>query len=136
VSRHGYSSDCENVGMWRGVIASAVRGKRGQAFFRALVAALDAMPDKRLVRGELEDKEGSVCALGCLAKTKGATLDPEDTYEWDKLGEVFDIAPQLAQETMYINDEWGRYGTPEDRWAMVREWAAKKIRIETGGLKP
>lgn len=130
MSRHGYSDDGENVGMWRGVIASATRGKRGQAFFRALVEALDAMPEKRLVRGELEDREGSVCALGCLGKAKGVTLEPDDTYEWDKLGEVFNIAPQLAQETMYINDEWGRYGSPEQRWATVRAWAVEQIRVE------
>jgi hypothetical protein len=136
VSRHGYSDDGENIGMWRGVIASATRGKRGQAFFRALVAALDAMPEKRLIRSELEDREGAVCALGCLAKAKGAALDPDDTYEWDKLGETFNIAPQLAQETMYINDEWGRYGTPEERWQKVRKWAAEQIRVESHKVAP
>lgn len=92
------------------------------------------MPEKRLVRGELEDKEGSVCALGCLGKAKGVALDPHDTYEWDKLGEVFNIAPQLAQETMYINDEWARYGTPEDRWDEVRAWAVDQIRIQESDL--
>ncbi len=108
MSRHGYSDNCENLAMWRGVIASATRGKRGQAFFRALVAALDAMPEKRLVEGELEDKEGAVCALGCLGKARGVDLGSVDTHDWDALGEMFNITHQLAQEVMYVNDEWRR----------------------------
>lgn len=59
MSRHGYSDEGGNFGAWRGVIASATRGKRGQAFFRALVAALDAMPEKKLIRSELETREGA-----------------------------------------------------------------------------
>jgi hypothetical protein len=131
MSRHGYSDDCENVAMWRGVIASASRGKRGQAFFRALVDALDAMPDKRLVEGELETAEGSVCALGCLGRARGLRIGSVDTEDWDRLGELFDIAPQLAQEVMYVNDEdfRGRH-SPEERWRVVRDWAARHIRVE------
>jgi len=41
MSRSGYSDDCEGseLAMWRGQVASAKRGKRGQRFFRELVAA-------------------------------------------------------------------------------------------------
>ena len=136
MSRSGYSDDCENVAMWRGVIASASRGKRGQAFFRALLEALDAMPDKRLVEGDLETEEGAVCALGCLGKARGVDLGKVDTYDYDQLGELFNIAPQLAQEVMHVNDETWRVTTPEERWAAVRTWAARKIRIEADDLEP
>lgn len=136
MSRHGYSDDCENVAMWRGVIASATRGRRGQAFFRALVAALDAMPEKRLVAGELQEPDGSVCALGCLGKARGVDLANVDTTDWDALGELFNIAPQLAQETMFMNDEWGSHSSPENRWKRVRDWAAKQIRVEPGEALP
>jgi hypothetical protein len=128
MSRSGYSDDGEHYAMWRGVIMSATRGKRGQAFFRALVEALDAMPDKRLVAGELETAEGSVCALGCLGKHRGIAIGSVDTEDWDKLGELFDIAPQLAQEVMHVNDERGQQ-SPEDRWRAVRHWAARKIAL-------
>lgn len=135
MSRHGYSDDCENLAMWRGVIASATRGKRGQAFFRALVAALDAMPDKRLVEGELQTEDGSVCALGCLGKARGVDLGSVEPEDWCALGELFDVAPQLAQEVMYINDEFWTYPrTPEKRWRVVREWAARQIRLTPGEL--
>lgn len=132
MSRHGYSDDCDgdsNLQPWRGVIASATRGRRGQAFFRALVDALDAMPEKRLVADELETKAGEVCALGCLGKARGVDMTGIDTEDWGKLSELFDIAPQLAQEVMYVNDELGYRATPEHRWEIVRDWAAKQIAL-------
>lgn len=134
MSRHGYSDDCENLAMWRGVIASATRGKRGQAFFRALVEALDAMPEKRLVAAELQDREGSVCALGCLGRARGVELGSVRTDDWDALGELFDIAPQLSQEVMYVNDEWRRE-SPEERWVRVRKWAARQVRVQPADLE-
>jgi hypothetical protein len=136
MSRHGYSDECENVAMWRGVIASASRGKRGQAFFRALVEALDAMPDKRLIADELQTEDGEVCGLGCLARVRGLDLRGVDAEDWSKLGEIFDIASQLAQEVMFMNDA-GTCGpwTPENRWRFVRDWAARQIRVEAGELQ-
>jgi hypothetical protein len=134
MSRHGYSDDCDDdlaLGRWRGRIASATRGKRGQAFFRALAEALDSMPAKRLVVGELETREGEVCALGCLGKAMGADFSSVDTEDWDKLGGLFNITPGLAQEVMYVNDEHGRYNTtPEQRWGIVREWVARQIKAD------
>lgn len=139
MSRSGYSSDYsfQEIAMWRGMVASATRGKRGQKFFRDLVAALDAMPAKRLIDGALETAEGDVCALGCLARARGATLEPDDTYDYDKLGATFDIAHQLAQEVMWQNDDgtW-RHDTPEERWARVRAWAAHQIRVTPDELLP
>lgn len=142
MSRSGYTEDYDNedgrLAMWRGVIASATRGKRGQRFFRELVAALDAMPEKRLIANELgvEEADGPVCALGSLARAKGVALTEDDSYAYDRLGEAFDIAKQLAQEVMYVNDEAGPYGgeTPEGRWLRVRRWAARQIRVTTGEL--
>lgn len=127
MSRHGYTDECENVAMWRGIIASASRGKRGQAFFRSLVEALDAMPTKELVEGELQTDEGAVCALGCLGKHRGIDIDSVDTEDWHSLGDLFDIAPQLAQEVMYVNDSQYRIADPTGRWKIVRDWAARQI---------
>lgn len=143
MSRSGYSDDCDGyeLAMWRGVITSATYGKRGQRFFRDLVAALDAMPAKRLIDGDLETPEGEVCALGSLARAKGAKLEPDDTYDYDKLGATFDIAHQLACEVMYQNDEAfhsypRREETPEERWQRVRMWAARQILVTPDELLP
>lgn len=135
MSRHGYSDDYEShqLAMWRGVIMSATRGKRGQAFFRALVAALDGMTEKRLVAGDLQDEEGAVCALGCLGKAKGVDVSTLDTHDWDELGDLFNIAPQLAQEVMFMNDEGGAR-EEANRWKLVRDWAARQIRVEPSEL--
>ena len=56
MSRSGYSDDEGEPGqfaMWSGQVASAIRGKRGQAFLREMAEAMDAMPDKRLIAHDL-----------------------------------------------------------------------------------
>lgn len=129
MSRSGYTDDCENVAMWRGQVASAIRGKRGQTMLRDLVAALDAMPEKVLIKGDLVTEDGCVCALGALGQKRGVNLDALDTYDYDELGKTFNIAHQLAQEVMYENDEGHWKETDEERWARVRRWAANLIRV-------
>lgn len=136
VSRSGYTDDCDGseLAMWRGVIASASRGKRGQKFFRDLLSALDAMPKQELIAGDLETTDGEVCALGALGRRKGVDVESMDTYDWSGLSETFDIAPQLAQETMYENDDGGpiswptKTESPAERWKRMRAWAVKNIR--------
>ena len=138
MSRSGYT-DCDDDGrlaMWRGQVASATRGKRGQKMFRDLLAALDAMPEKALIAGELE-ADGEVCALGALGRYRGvdmAEIDATDPYD---VGRAFDIARQLAAEVAYMNDEHFDYRwtgnmrrdlTPAERWAGMRAWVVKQIR--------
>lgn len=145
MSRHGYTEDCDDnlvMGRWQGQLKSSIRGKRGQAFLRALVAALDALPEKRLVSNSLETSEGEVCALGALARHRGIDVKPlalggehpEDDWEdsdWDKLASMFDVTQQLAREVMYMNDEqWCDPSDPNSeavRWQKVRAWAARRI---------
>ncbi len=142
MSRAGYSDDCDdNWAMirWAGQVSSAIRGKRGQAFFRELAAAMDAMPEKVLITEELKEG-GCYCTLGALAAHKGLDIDQLDTHNWGQLADTFNIASALAREVMYWNDEHdGRYDaatgnwrreTPAERWTRMREWVAKKI-IET-----
>jgi len=132
MSRSGYSEDLDalELGRWRGQVAAATRGKRGQKFFRDLVVALDAMSEKKLVKSNLETTEGAVCALGALGRFRAVLLSDLDTYDHEALGRAFDIAHQLAQEVMYENDDrWCK--TDEDRWAYVRSWAAEQI-VPTG----
>lgn len=57
MSRSGYSDDIDDplaLGRWRAQVRSATRGKRGQKLLRDLLAALDAMSEKRLVTDTLE----------------------------------------------------------------------------------
>lgn len=97
----------------------------------ALRDMLDAMPDKELITGELINKEGQCCALGCLAQAKDinvADIDPEDRRG---VAKRFNIAPALAAEIAYENDEGARRSeeeTPAKRWERMRAWVADQIK--------
>lgn len=132
MSRSGYTDDCENLAMWRGQVASAIRGKRGQQFFRDFIAALDALPEKKLIADDIADESGCVCSLGALAKARGLDLDSIDPYAYTELGATFNIARQLAQEVMFENDQgdgWRGRETPERRWERMRAWAIEQVRV-------
>lgn len=131
MSRSGYSDDCDGWSLicWRGAVASAIGGKRGQAFLREMLAALDALPTKRLIAHELEE-DGEVCAIGSVGKARGmqmAEIDPSDN---EKIADVFSIAPALVKEIEYENDNDFAFGeeTPERRFARVRAWVAEQIK--------
>jgi hypothetical protein len=119
---------CENWDLvrWRGAVASAIRGGRGQQLLREMAAALDAMPRKRLIAEELE-ANGEVCALGCVGRSRGMDMSRLDPYEPADIAKAFGVAPALAQEITYINDDWGQGHTPEERWQIVRRWVTEKL---------
>lgn len=121
-----YMDDTWQYIMWRGQVASAIRGKRGQQFFRDLISSLDAMPDKRLIRNELR-KDGEVCALGSLGAQRGINLEEIDPEDYDTVASKFNVAHQLAREVMWQNDETYSYCTPEQRWERMRNWAVENL---------
>lgn len=136
MGRSGYSEDWDfsnwDFIRWRGVVASSIRGKRGQAFLRELVEALDAMPEKRLIARELQCPDG-VCTIGSLGARRGIDmekLDPEDSCS---IAAAFGIAEPLVQEIEYMNDEavWEEEA-PEARWRRMRAWVAAHIARDSG----
>lgn len=130
MSRSGYDEDYDQGlhAMYLGQLRSAMRGKRGQQFFRDLVAALDAMPEKRLIKEELQCPDG-MCAMGAVGAHRGLDLKDVDPLDPEWVGGKLNIARQLAQETAYENDEAGIYSeTPEHRWCRMRRWAEANIR--------
>lgn len=132
MSRHGYSDEIDGWDLirWRGQVASAIRGKRGQRLLIDMVQALDAMPEKALIAEKLIDHEDddSVCALGAVGVKRGIAMEQIDPEEYEEVAETFDIAVQLAREITFINDEWGYSDeTPQQRWERVRAWAINHI---------
>ena len=127
MSRHGYCDDLDqkDLAMWRGRVASAIRGKRGQELLRDMRGALDAMPKKRLVRGELQTADGGVCALGCVGARRGIDMSSLDPQENEVVASALNIAECLAREIEYENDDF--HGTDEQRWAHIRKWVDANI---------
>jgi len=137
MSRSGYVDDLDNWDMikWRGRVASATRGKRGQRLFLDLLAALDAMPEKRLITAELETTEG-VCALGAVGKAREMDMSQIDPGEPEDVAAAFDIAACLAQEVVYMNDEYFGRDTPEQRWVKMRAWVEKQLTPSLSASQP
>lgn len=123
MSRSGYTDDNDDPlahGRWRQAVKRALEGKRGQALLRELVQALDAMEDKRLYPGSFATADGEFCALGALAAKRGTKVDDlgdeDDGCDREQVGRRFGIAPAMAAEIMYLNDE---YLADCDRWVDV-----------------
>lgn len=109
MSRSGlYEDDGEDplaYGRWRGAVASAIRGKRGQAFLRELADALDAMPEKWLVAGELQSEDGCNCTLGVIAGKRGLDVTIMDVDDYESIADSLGVNAKIAQEVMWENDE-------------------------------
>jgi hypothetical protein len=134
MSRAGYSDDIDDnwqLICWRGAVKSAIRGKRGQEFLRRMLAALDALPSKRLIAHELE-KDGDVCALGSVARVQGMDVSAIDPGDYDAVASAFGIPQALVREIEYVNDEYLDHlpsspETEESRFQTVREWVVDHL---------
>jgi len=131
MSRSGYY-DCGDIDQWdlirwRGAVASATRGARGQKLLKELLQALDAMPVKELIADEFVSASGEVCALGALAKKKNIDVSNVDPDDPEQVARAFGIAEALAREIEFMNDEGGDIEIEAHRWARMREWVAKQI---------
>ncbi len=123
MSRSGYTyndgiEDIWRFIMWRGRVASAIRGKRGQVLLRDLLAVLDAMPEKRLYPNSFATASGEYCTLGVLGAARGIKMDDlgdaDDGCDESLVAERFGVAAPLVQEIMWMNDEWVDDDKPVD----------------------
>lgn len=128
MSRSGYSDDCDDWALirWRGAVASALHGKRGQAFLKEMIISLDNLPEKHLIKDELHEN-GEVCAIGSVGLRRNIDMTNIDPYDRETIAGTFGIAPAMAAEIMCINDDSWTAETPEQRWARVRKWVENHI---------
>jgi hypothetical protein len=133
MSRSGYTYDMDDQWQlirWRGAVASALNGRRGQDFLKEMLAALDKIEDQRLISGDLVC-EGEVCALGAVGLARHlemADIDPEDR---DTVADFFGVAHAMACEIMYENDEGGSFKeTNEERYVRMRCWVINHLKPE------
>jgi hypothetical protein len=129
MSRSGYTDDCCDWSLirWRGQVASAIRGKRGQKLLVDLYKALESMENKELIAKELETSTGGVCALGALGKARGLDMTGIDVEDSQLIAEMFGVADQLAREIVYLNDETFYNVTPAQRYDQIKEWVLSQI---------
>ena len=134
MSRSGYVDDCDSdetgrQNLWWANVKRSMQSKRGQAFFREMASALDAMPVKELIADEIV-QDGSVCAIGAVAvarKLDVSDLDPEDA---EAVAKAFRISEPMAREIVYANDdEWGPSETPAKRWVRMRKWVDDQLML-------
>jgi hypothetical protein len=136
MSRSGYTEDDDEsfpnaLEFYRTRVGNALSGKRGQAFLRELVEALDALPEKVLGDGQLMSSDGYACALGAVALKRGVATDGLDPDDHKTLSDVFGVARCMIAEIEYENDEGPAYWvteTPEGRWRRMRWWAQENLR--------
>lgn len=147
MSRSGYEDwdDNNQANLYRGNVQRAIDGQRGQKFLRELLSALDGMEDKRLCPNDFRNSDGHFCTLGVMAQAKGIKTDDLGIYDGvdvELLGKRFNIAPCLAAEIMYLNDEYFVRSTnwitgepiAQDenslvqRWQKMREWVLENLK--------
>lgn len=140
MGRSGYNEDGDTDSnaylLWPTIVRRSIEGKRGQAFIRELVATLDAMPDKRLIEEDLVTSDGECCAMGAVCKARGLDVRGVDPNDRDQVGKLLNIAPTMAAEIAFQNDDEfrserrsrGEDETPEERWTRMRAWAQSQLK--------
>jgi hypothetical protein len=127
----GECDDIETQRRWalqRANTARQIRSKHGQAFLRELLAAMEALPEKRLIEGAIA-KDGAVCSLGALALKRrvdagedrqavldelaSKNVDPESDdfdgdYIWDWAVAALEAPSLIAWEIPSENDDGGQ----------------------------
>ena len=144
VMRISYSDDEDFPGqfnIWQANCRRSLRGRKGQAALRRLEAALVAMPEKALRQGKLVAHDGSVCAIGALARAEGKLPEPEplqtdefddeyedegDTSEWatDNLGFPKLVAWKVVEQNdIQLDTKWIRLEGPvRTAWELDHKW--------------
>lgn len=132
MSRSGYSEDCEHIDLYRANVDRAIAGKRGQAFLREMAAAMDAMPEKVLIAGQLINADGQCCAIGTVCQIRNLDVSKIDYDDPDDVAKAVGISRALAAEIEFENDDDFRYDelTNERRWERMRKWITENLRPE------
>jgi hypothetical protein len=131
--RFNYSEDEDFPGqfeLWQANCQRSLSGKIGQAALRDLLAALLALPSKRLIANELDDGE-NVCAIGALARYKGLPARTVEDADTQDVGIECGMPRLVAWKVVELNDvefdyKWAEGKrieyTPEERYSAVLKW--------------
>ncbi len=135
MSRSGYNDDYDESfpnasALFHANTERSIRGKKGQLFLQELATALDAMPEKELITGELVTPEGACCTMGVICKARGLDVSKIDYTDQELVGHTLGISSNMAREIAFENDDdfhYVRNETPAARWVRMRKWVADKL---------
>lgn len=133
--------------LWDQAVRSTLRGKRGLKVLQEVEAALVALPEPRLISGQMADAQGCTCAVGAWAKARLEQGQPvksgygnravttvadlmeegEDCYETAEFGKVNGLGYALAWSVAQENDDDRCRETPEQRHVRVLAWVRRNI---------
>ena len=132
MSRSGYGESWDDDNwqyLYRAIVDRAIAGKRGQAFLKELLIALDAMPVKELIAEELINERGQCCTIGVVCKARAIDTSKIDCYQPEEVGNAVGIARSMAAEIAYMNDDrYSHNETPAQRWTRMRQWVSNHIK--------
>jgi hypothetical protein len=135
--------------LWWANLERSLAGKNGQQALRALLEALESLPEPKLVSGRLATEDGMVCTVGALAlhrrvaagerrehvlRDLAAKITEEgDLYDGEgaditasvgtKVGLSYSIAWRLAM----LNDDDFSDASPERRYDLVVAWVRRAL---------
>lgn len=142
MSRFDYADGDEAIpwAFWERIVSRALAGKRGQRALAEFEEALVALPEPKLIEGNLASDEG-VCAVGALvahklAKRDGLAMaeamaelphgeDYEDIHETAEAGRNAGLTWAVAWHMAYLNDEKFVDETPEQRYEAMLAWVRR-----------
>ena len=115
---------------WRLAVARAIQRKSGQAFLKEMKAALEALPEKKLLMENLQDEyeDGAVSALGAIGRLRNLKMSNIDPEDYEQIAALFKVPHSLVCEVMYMNyDHWWRL-SPKARYKKVIGWLESQIK--------
>jgi len=106
----------------------SINSKRGQAFLRELILALNALPEKILIYGDFENSDG-YCVMGACLKYRNLNVREIDDSN-EGLGSIFNIHTEFIEKVIDVNDSPRIIETQTKRWHRVRDWAVSNLKTK------
>jgi len=129
--------DCGDYDNWSyicfaGALRKTIDGKRGQEFLKKFRDILAAMPEKKLINGEITNGRGCFCALGAALHANGVEVK-EGGFgggeDYHSISTALGISPTLATQIAFVNDEVGSYYSNDyERFRAVEKWVNENIK--------
>lgn len=105
-------------------------------FYQELIAALDALPRKELIRGVLKHRAGAYdcyCVIGAMMLHAQIPVPSNCDYTFSLIAKELKVDYALVRNAISTNDEFCAGVEPsvtlqQERWQHMRSWAEAHLR--------